>query len=60
MAQTEWVSVPTLVHDHRLNETMDRGKSIMRRLNGQPGGGHIGLLSSNSVQLNRTLYFQVS
>ena len=34
MAQTEWVSVLTLVHDSRLNKPMVQDKSIMRRLKG--------------------------
>ena len=34
MAQTKWVLVLTLVHDHRLNELTVWDKSVMLRLNG--------------------------
>ena len=55
MAQIERVLVLTLVHDRRLKEQMVKDNSVMRRLNGQPGGKRTGRLSSDLVQLNRTL-----
>ena len=60
MEQTEWVSVLTSVHDHRLNEPMVWDKSGMHKLNGQLGGERAGRPSPNSAQLNKELYFHAS
>ena len=42
MVQTEWISVLMLVYDYRLNELIVQDKSVMHRLNGQPGGERAG------------------
>ena len=57
MAQTEQVSVQTLIRDCKLNESTVRDKSIIRRLNRQSREECTGRLSSNSAQLNRAFYF---
>ena len=60
MAQTERVLVLTSVHDRRLNEPMAHDKSIIRRLNEQPGGEPAGRLKPDSAQPNRISYFHPS
>ena len=60
MAQTERVSVLTLIYDRRLNKPMVQDKSVICKLNVLPRGKHAGRLSPNSTQLNRILYFQAN